>query len=322
MNSKLYLGDCTKIMKQIKSESIDAIVTNPPYQYIKNRDFDTPFDEDTLFVEAKRILKPSGFIVMFGRGSAFYRWNTLLDELGFVFKEEVIWDKRRTTSPCHPLSRVHETISIYAKKTGRIKRVKIPYIEQKQFCLESIVSDIRRIKSTISNPNGLDAIEKYLTTGDLYTSPRKSNHTVSLKSGTNASNRGVATLRSLSVGSNERDIIRGRECVSGPRYLRDAPRPIKIYSAIKTGMLEKSIVSLPDKHYGLSHPTQKPVRLIERLIALVSDPGDTILDPFMGSGTTDIAALNTERRFIGIEKEQNYFDIAQARINEGPSDYV
>ena len=62
------------------------------------------------------------------------------------------------------------------------------------------------------------------------------------------------------------------------------------------------------------HPTQKPIALIEALIEIHSCQGDIILDPFLGSGTTAIAAINTGRHFIGYEKEQKYFDIALDRI--------
>lgn len=64
------------------------------------------------------------------------------------------------------------------------------------------------------------------------------------------------------------------------------------------------------------HPTQKPVELCEYLIKTYSNVGDTILDNCMGSGTTGIACLHTDRNFIGMEKEQKYFDIAQRRIKE------
>ena len=64
------------------------------------------------------------------------------------------------------------------------------------------------------------------------------------------------------------------------------------------------------------HPTQKPVELCEYLIRTYSNVGDTILDSCMGSGTTGIACLHTDRNFIGIEKEQKYFEIAQDRLNK------
>jgi site-specific DNA-methyltransferase (adenine-specific)/modification methylase len=62
------------------------------------------------------------------------------------------------------------------------------------------------------------------------------------------------------------------------------------------------------------HPTQKNLKLMEWLIKIHSNESMTILDPFMGSGTTGVACLNTNRKFIGIELDENYFNIAKERI--------
>ena len=67
---------------------------------------------------------------------------------------------------------------------------------------------------------------------------------------------------------------------------------------------------------SLVHQNQKPVELIEQIILKSTDENDTILDPFMGSGTTGIACVNNNRNFIGIELDKQYFDIAQNRIKE------
>ena len=62
------------------------------------------------------------------------------------------------------------------------------------------------------------------------------------------------------------------------------------------------------------HPTQKSLKLMQELVIIHSNKGDTILDCFMGSGTTGVAALNLSRGFIGIEQDEGYFKIAQDRI--------
>ena len=64
------------------------------------------------------------------------------------------------------------------------------------------------------------------------------------------------------------------------------------------------------------HPTQKPLRLMKVLLERFTKQGDTILDPFMGSGTTGVACVQTGRNFIGIEIEPKYFEIAEKRIKE------
>ena len=66
----------------------------------------------------------------------------------------------------------------------------------------------------------------------------------------------------------------------------------------------------------LTHPNEKPVDLMAALIEAVTDPGDTVLDPFMGSGTTGVACVQTGRNFIGIEIDPGYVEIARARIEK------
>ena len=126
-NISLLHGECTVLLSKITDGSIDAIITDPPYGYLKNQKLDIPFNEHILFQEAKRVLKPTGFIVMFGRGTAFYRWNTILENLGFIFKEEVIWNKGQTTSPsCLSVVCTRQSVSIVKveeKLTRYISRI-------------------------------------------------------------------------------------------------------------------------------------------------------------------------------------------------------
>ena len=65
-----------------------------------------------------------------------------------------------------------------------------------------------------------------------------------------------------------------------------------------------------------AHPTGKPVAMVGQFVGRFTDQGETILDPFMGSGTTGVAAIQMGRKFIGIEREPKYFDIACKRIEE------
>ena len=67
---------------------------------------------------------------------------------------------------------------------------------------------------------------------------------------------------------------------------------------------------------GKFHPTQKPCSLMEYLVKTYSNENDVVLDPCMGSGTTGVACVNTNRKFIGIELDKNYFDIAKKRISD------
>jgi len=77
---------------------------------------------------------------------------------------------------------------------------------------------------------------------------------------------------------------------------------------------ESPICMSPERLKSPTHPTQKPVKLLSHLLRLATNEGDTILDPFMGVGSTGVAALENNRKFIGIELEKNYFTAAEKRL--------
>ena len=277
--NKIYNEDCLIGMQHIPDKTIDAIVTDPPYKYL-NHKLDRDFDEDAVFRQFDRILKPEGFIVIFGRGMPFYLWNIKLEELGFKFKEEVVWDKRHFSSPFLPLGRIHENASLLTKK-GKVRARRTPYLESKGVDLERIQTDLKRLKSVIKNLDEKNIIENYLRTGNIsaVTVKGKSKHGL--------------------IGEKTAEI----------------PRNLNVVRGFVEGKKETDIISVQKEQYSYVHPTQKPVRLMERLINLVSNKNDLILDPFAGSGSTLLAALNINRNFIGFEIDKDYYDKAIERIN-------
>jgi site-specific DNA-methyltransferase (adenine-specific) len=103
------------------------------------------------------------------------------------------------------------------------------------------------------------------------------------------------------------------------------------YEAMKNGTFKKDTIKVPgkqmrsvwaigtpqkhEKRYS-KHPTQKPEKLLERIVMAASNEDEIVLDPFMGSGTTGVAAIRFGRRFIGIETEMEYFKIAENRLKD------
>jgi DNA modification methylase len=85
--------------------------------------------------------------------------------------------------------------------------------------------------------------------------------------------------------------------------------PVRILSHRWKGMLKDS-----EKDEVRVHPTQKPVALMARIIELFTQPGDLVVDPYMGSGPTGVAAMRLGRRFAGCEIEPAYFATAERRI--------
>ena len=142
----------------------------------------------------------------------------------------------------------------------------------------------------------------------------------------------IDVLNSSECGMNVKDVIVWQKSNPMPRninrrYFQDMEFAIW---AVKKGarwIFNKSV----DKPYlraffttstvsgteRFEHPTQKSLKLMEELISIHTNPGDIILDPFMGTGTTGVAAINLGRDFVGIELEKKYFKICQYRLNKG-----
>lgn len=78
---------------------------------------------------------------------------------------------------------------------------------------------------------------------------------------------------------------------------------------------ECSVAPKSEKKYG-GHPTQKPEKIVEWFVTLLSNPGDCVMDPFMGSGTTGVVSKRNGRSFIGIELSDSYFDMSVKRISD------
>nr|DAN64906.1 MAG TPA: adenine-specific methyltransferase [Caudoviricetes sp.]DAQ94460.1 MAG TPA: adenine-specific methyltransferase [Caudoviricetes sp.] len=369
-NLQLYNADNLEIMATLTDESIDVICIDPPYLYLKNQKLERSFDEQKFFAECKRLLTKKGFIVMFGRGTSFYRWNTILDGLGFVFKEEVIWNKSYVSSPLMPMSRIHETVSILTKKEGVINKVKIPYLEMKRHDIDSIVTDIKRMKSALKNTKSLNAVLEFLENNKvptdkdnvistsissvIKTQDRCASVMAGIQNGLNeksiirtdrekeltnnkeivASNktkggdRCVDVMQSIQNGLNEKSIIRTDRynCDTFTKYntiatqdKQTGDRCVNVMQSIQFGFNEKTIIKHSRDHYKTIHPTQKPVRLLERLLALVipkDKPREEVVvaDFFAGSMSCMEAVHNMGMKGIATEIDQEYFEKGKQRI--------
>lgn len=117
------------------------------------------------------------------------------------------------------------------------------------------------------------------------------------------------------------------QCIYNPQFTAGKPYVCKKGGETSNYNASGSVVTVNDgtrcpktvqffqRDKGKVHPTQKPVALMEYLIRTYTNPGQLVLDNTMGSGTTGVACMNTGRRFIGIERDEKYFGIAEKRIN-------
>ena len=327
---QLFNLDNSELMAKMEDESVDVILTDPPYLYLKNQKLERPFDEQLFFSECKRVLAKNGFIVMFGRGPSFYRWNTILADLGFNFREEIIWDKSYSTSPLMALSRIHETVSIFTKGKGIINRVKVPYMEMKSHDLYSVIGDVKRMRSILKNTKSLDAVLAFLE-NNIVPTDKENTLSTSVSSIIKTQDRCASVVSGIKNGMNEKSIIRTDriDCEKFTKFgvnadkRKTGDRCTNSMQSIAFGLNEKSIIKQVRDQYSAIHPTQKPVRLLERLLALVIPQNKerkdiVVADFFGGSFSTMEAVYNMGMQGISCEIDKEYYELGKERIEKLP----
>ena len=278
---RLVLAECVEAMRSLPAASVYLIIADPPYGYLTGTAADVPFDEDGFLDEARRVLRPGGFIALFGRGTPFYRWNVRLHELGFTFKEEVVWDKRKTTSPYLPLARVHETCTLHSLGGGTVRRVRIPYVEKNAADPEKAMKDVERLMSAL----GTDGRE-------------------------------WRAVRDWLAGREvEQTAIRSQFNITGCHKQKNPP-PVDAVRRITEGVPAADVAAIFEPKGGRIHPTQKPVGLMRLLVRLTTERGALVLDPFAGSGSAALACMDTGRRYLGFELCPEFHAAATRRIRE------
>lgn len=256
---KLKNVDCIEEMQNLESESIDILLTDPPYKYLKNQKLESDYDEKVFIEQAARVVKKGGFVILFGRGTSFYRLNYLMSEVKdkkgkpfFEFKEEFIWDKGYCSSPLLAVSRVHETVAIYSKGKGKINRVKVPYVKMREHDLDRVINDVNRLKTSFKNSKTFDAILRYLESNQkMITDNLQCKTGASISSSIKRENRNVAVAQQLKEGMNEKSIIREdfQEEIIKTKYgvsksikNKTGDRCVNVLNGICVGMNEKSII--------------------------------------------------------------------------------
>ncbi|MCZ9979916.1 site-specific DNA-methyltransferase [Brachyspira hyodysenteriae] len=284
-NCTLIKGNCEEVMEELESNSINAVVSDPPYLYLKHK-LDIPFNEDKVFGEWKRLLKNNSMIAFFGKGDAFFRWNLILDKLGFKFKETAVWEKDNASNYLNNFLRIHEDISFRSLGNANLRKEYVDYLEYQinKNKLDRIIDIWKGLRSALNGKDKDDVI-KYIETGiKEFNDEKKIKHDI--------------------ISKKQQGVKRG----------------VSLFQSVKVGKIETSIMRCNREQYQYQHPTQKPVALMERIVKLVSDENNTILDPFMGVGGTGVACINTNRKFIGIELDDEYFDTAVKRVSKAYQD--
>jgi len=250
---ELWLGDCLERMKEIKDQSIDLVVTSPPYDDLReyNKSYEWNFGIFKSVVhELKRLISDCGIIVWIVNDSIIkgsesgssFKQALYFKDFGFNLHDTMIWQK----------------ISPYQHKNRYIQSFEYMFVFSNGF---------RRKANLIKDRKNLWA-------------GRQIHGTERQKNGL------TKKLTEIQKSKKVKEF--------GARY--------NIWNIA------------PDKNNKTGHPAVFPIQLAQDHIKTWTTTGQTVLDPFMGSGSTGVACKNLNRKFIGIEKDETYFKIAKKRL--------
>ena len=275
-------GDSEIELLKIPDESIDCVIIDPPYNLLKHK-LDRAFNRELIYKELYRVLKNNSFLAVFGIGLQLCKDIVMLNKIGFKVKEECIWAKEKISNPLQQFSRRHESFYILSKGKKLINKCYVDYFDNSlnNNSIYRLKQTYSRIRSALNNKEESEAIKKYLTEGIIEYDR-------------------LVKKQSISASKNRKN------CYVGVNFVKN----------LMIGNVENSILNVKTENYSYTHETQKPLELMSRIVKLVSNEDDIILDCFAGSGSTLLGAIKNNRNYIGIEIDKEYYDICCDRIKE------
>jgi site-specific DNA-methyltransferase (adenine-specific) len=320
----IYAKSCYGL-NDIPDNSVDAVVTDPPYG-IDLEDWDK-LPDTQIWKDCFRVLKPGAFLFCFSAIKFQHIFTTNLLNAGFEFKDVLLWTYLNGRVPPIDLDKkIDNHLGIEREVVGQYNYMQgSPNSKKKD-----------TYKSTSSKTKASTNSEQWVGFGSgLKTAYEPIIMVQKPLEGTLAQNvlkHGVGALNIDStripyetnedkVGHNPHhlgrvmsNIIQTESFGNYEKYfninhqkdiIADDYENTYFFGKVRDG-----------KKTGNFHPTKKPVSLMECLNKLVTIEGQTILDPFMGSGSTGVAALHLKRNFIGYEQHKDFFQICEKRLND------
>lgn len=347
----LHYGDCLAVLRTLPDNSVDSVVTDPPYGLSfmgKKWDYDVPSVD--VWAECLRVLKPGGHLLAFAGTRTQHRMAVRIEDAGFEIRDMIAWvygsgfPKSRNLSGDWQgwgtaLKPALEPITVARKPL--VGTVAVNVLEHGTGALNIDGCRVegestRRTNTAEMGYHGGNLANEYQTGSDAGRWPANlihdgSDEVVALfpdAPGQQGKVTGNEPTANGFSGPVKFSGMIGRQASGDPRG--DSGSAARFFYCAKT--------SRKDRHEGLTdpgpqfehgttlrkventattgndHPTVKPTDLMAYLCRLVTPPGGVVLDPFMGSGSTGKAAMREGFRFIGIEREAEYLEIARARV--------
>jgi len=315
----LKLGDCFEVMQTMPQNSVDSIVTDPPYGLSfmgKHWDHGVPSAE--VWSECLRVLKPGGHLLAFAGTRTQHRMATAIEDAGFEIRDMIAWVYGSGFPKSHNLK------DDWQGWGTALKPALEPITVARKPLIGTVAANVLAHGTGAINVDGCR-----VGTGDDRVDGGMGSESTTFLSPANhkrferpTGGRWPANL--IHDGSEEVVELAGSAarffyCAKASRSERDKGcQGLEVRNNMRVNAPRKNEEAKYATKLGNNHPTVKPIDLMRYLCRLVTPPGGIVLDPFMGSGSTGVAAGEEEFSFVGIEREQGYFDIAEQRIYKFP----
>ena len=302
--SRLFFGDCLIESDKIESGSVDLILTDLPYGNMNTdggrklgiNGWDFAIEPEKVYEIANRILRKNGKMILFSQEP--YTSKMISKAIPNVpFSYRAIWEKDNFANALGVkvnMVSFYEDVLVFCKNedTGKAHPLReYFYTEYEKTGLTYKEINRDYLETTFEGGGGM-AYNMLCRTRLYFSMPTKDAYSRLQKTG-----YFKKPYEELKI---EDETFKNK---------------LKSTFNLWEGNKYKSNILKYKKDYNGYHPTQKPVLLLEDLIKTFSNKGNLVVDLTMGSGSTGVACKNTNRSFIGIEKDENYFKIAEQRIN-------
>ena len=308
----IYNGDCLIESDNIESGSVDLILTDLPYGTMNGFngiDWDFAIDPKKVYEIANRVLRKNGKMVLFSQEPYTGQLTTqAIPNVPFSYR--MIWRKDNFANAllCNkaPVS-YYEDILVFSKDSGTIEQAEYSTEHPLRGYFNNLLSVSEYSQSEVIEVVGSSA-SHYFTNGRQFRTPTADRYAKLKEMFPN-----IIPYERIQAIHDEFMDTRKKERLE---YLSSHRKKYPSTFNLWEGGKYKSNILRYKKDYDGYHPTQKPVLLLEDLVKTFSNEGDLVVDLTIGSGSTAVACINTNRNYIGFELDKHYCDIANERIQK------
>ncbi len=311
----VYNKSCYSL-EDIRNDEVDALITDPPYGIsFQNNYWDKDLPKKEIWTDSLRILKEGSFGLVFSSIRLMHRLMVDLEDSGFVIKDVLFWAYLNGMPKSRDIAlEIDKELGFESKIVGKYNYVQgykkngaeNYYAENEKFKKEPVSEIAMKYKGS-----GLGLKPAYepiiMVQKPIIASKNIANNII--KNGTGSLNYEETRIPyqngESNVGHNPHPLGRVPSNIIRTENFNDGYDKFFLIPKVRQNSEEYN-----------NHPTKKPTDLMAHLVKLITFEGQTVLDPFSGSGSTGVACIQNKRNYIGYELEKEYYDISIRRLQE------